>query len=271
MGVQEPTLQYLACVPHLNNAACVDYYFICETTGTTLQLQVNDAIVAGFDPGNVRRTRTGSMANFDFVASLQLSQDYLGKTTFAAILIVMVKSNITLTVTCWNELKFAKVSNKDTAVEKSTVIHSADPSGSLVLQFLFSATIVNNTKTYFYMCAVKGLYQGWQTNAQEFGFGQQDVIGKQKIFLSVDGTVSEQHAILITPGPFSLVSLLLVTGIPGVNVTCASLQHERTILFSDVSAKEIILFSNDNTCTAIRDTSTTITEDTTTSGIVTVP
>ena len=146
-------------------------------------------------------------------------------------------SNVDITVTCTNDINSTSVTINDAATAQNKVLNATFQ--NVFLRYLFSATLVNDSTTYFYLCGVNDEFQAWQTIDLPYGFSTTDVIGQDRIFLSADRTVAVQQAILIPREPNLLTTVLLLTGIPDVNVICASNQVQQTIFFSNVLSTNV--------------------------------
>ena len=211
--------------------------------GETLQWRVKD-VVFGFigreTTGTTGTTITRTASNFQYITTLLSSQSsQAGLFTFDSVLIVSTTTsiNVVIVVTCYNGVEFKTVTINDAATAQNEILNAT--SQNVSLQYLFSATIVNDSTTYFYLCGVNDEFQQWQTNSLPYIFSITDAIGRNRTVLSADQTVAAQQAILMAREPYSIISILLLTSIPDVNVTCASSRFRGTLLFSDVQSTTV--------------------------------
>ena len=211
----------------------MDYYFTCSTVGKILQWRVN-GVVFGFTG---TETTTGTIkpctgtSNFQCITTvLSFKSSQAGLFTFYSFLIVSTTTSINVfnVVTCGNDIEFTSVSTNNTGTAQNVILNRR--SQNVFFQYLFSANIVNDTTTYFYLCGVNDVIQAWQTNGLSYQFFDTDAIGRDRTFLSADQTVAVQQTILMGREPYSLISILLLS-IPYVNVTCASSQFPETLPF----------------------------------------
>ena len=220
----------------------MDYYFTCITVGQILQWRVSqDVHVFGFTGGETTgtiKTCTGT-SNLQCITTLLSSQSFqAGLFTFHSVLIVSTTTsrNIFNVVTCGNEINSTSVTINDTAIAQNVILNRR--SQNVSLQYLFSANIVNDSTTSFYLCGVNDVIQAWQTNGLPYVFRDTDAIGRDRTFLSADETVAVQQTILMGREPYSLISILLLS-IPYVNVTCASSQFPETLFHSEVKSTTV--------------------------------
>ena len=227
----------------------MDYYFTCSTVGKILQWQVNHdrfGFIGGETTGTTGTTIARTVSNLQYITTLlsfQLSQ--AGLFTFDSVLIVSsTTTNVTTTsvlniivVTCVNDIEFTSVTINAAATAQNEILNRI--SQNVFLQYLFSAAIVNDSTTYFYLCGVNDVFQAWQTNSLPYGFSTTDMIGQDRTDLSADQTLAAQQAILMAREPYSLITILLLTRFPDVNVTCASTRFQGTLLFSDVQSTTV--------------------------------
>ena len=219
----------------------MDHYFSCSTVGQKLQWQVNQDVfefIGGETTGTTGTIITRTASNFQYITTLLSSQSsQAGLFTFDSVLIVSstTSMNVVIVVTCVNDIEFTSVTVKDEATAQNEILNLN--SHNVFLQYLFSATIVNDATTYFYLCGVNNEFQAWQTNnSLPYVFSKTDPIGRNRTDLSADQTLVAQQAILMAREPYSVVSILLLTRIPDVNVTCASSLFQETLFFSDVQS-----------------------------------
>ena len=229
-------------VPRLNNDSFMDYYFTCGTVGQILQWRVNDVVfgfIGGETTGTTGTTIKRTASNLQYITTLLSSQSsQAGLFTFDSVLIVSTTTSINvIVVTCFNGVEFKSVTINDAATAQNEILNAN--SQNVSLQYLFSATIVNDSITYFYLCGVNDEIQQWQTNGLPYIFSNTDAIGRSRTVLSADQTVAAQQAILMAREPYSLIAILLLTSIPDVNVTCASSRFQGTLLFSDVQSTTV--------------------------------
>ena len=221
----------------------MDYYFICSTVGQILQWRANDVVfgfIGGETTGTTGTTITRTASNLQYITTLLSSQSsQSGLFTFDSVLIVstITSINVVIVVTCFNGVEFKSVTINDAATAQNEILNAN--SQNVFLQYLLSATIVNDSITYFYLCGVNDEFQAWQTNSLPYIFRNTDAIGQNIIDLSVDQTLVAQQAILMAREPYSLISILLLTSIPDVNVTCASSLFQGTLYFSDVQSTTV--------------------------------
>ena len=227
----------------VHNESLVDHYFACSTEGKILQWRVNKDVF-GFIGGETTgitgttgTTITRTTSNYQYITTLLSSQSsQAGLYTLDAVLIVSTSvSNMDITVTCVDGISSTSVTINDTATVQNVILNRRSQN---VFLLLFSANIVNNSTTYFYLCGVNDEFQHWQINSLQYGFTNTDAIGQNRTFLSADQTVAAQQAILIAQEPYS-VSILLLTGIPDVNITCASSKFQETLLHSEVQSTTV--------------------------------
>ena len=221
----------------------MDYYFTCSTVGEILQWRVNDVVI-GFNGGETTgtpgTTLTRTMSNFQYITTLLSSQSsQAGLFTFDSVLIASTNTsiNVVILVACVNGVDFTSVTINDAATAQNEILNANFH--NVFLQYLLSATIVNDSTTYFYLCGVNDEFQQWQTNSLPYIFSITDAIGRNRFDLSADQTLVARQAILMAREPYSVVSILLLTSIPDVNVTCASSQFQRILLFSEVQSTTV--------------------------------
>ena len=214
----------------------MDYYFTCSTVGQKLQWQVNQDVFGFIGGATIGTTIKRTASNLQYITTLLSSHSsQAGLFTFNSVLIVSTTTtsiNVVIVATCVNDVEFKTVTINDAATAQNEILNAN--SQNVFLQYLFSATIVNDSTSYFYLCGVNDVFQAWQTNSLPYGFTNTNAIGQDRIDLSADQTLAVQQAILMAREPYSLISILLLTSNPDVNVTCASNRFRRTLLFSDV-------------------------------------
>ena len=215
----------------------MDYYFTCSSVGRILQWRVNQDVFGFIGGETTETTITRNASNFQYITTLLSSQSSQAELfTFDSVLIVSTTTsiNVVIVVTCFNGVEFKTVTINDAATAQNEILNAT--SQNVFLQYLFSATIVNDSTTYFYLCGVNDVIQQWKTNSLPYLFTNTDAIGQIRIDWSADRTLVAQQAILMAREPYSFVSILLLTRIPDVNVTCASNQFQGTLFFSDVQS-----------------------------------
>ena len=218
----------------------MDHYFTCSTEGKILQWQVNQDIFGFIGGETTGTTITRTASNLQYIATLLSSHSsQSGLFTFDSVLIVSTTTsiNVVIVVTCVNGVEFTSVTANDIATAHNEILNRI--SHNVFLQYLFSANIVNNSTTYFYLCGVNDIFQAWQTNSLPYLFTNTDAIGQSRTFLLADQTLAVQQTILMAREPYSLIAILLLTTIPDVNVTCASSQFQGMLLFSDVQSSTV--------------------------------
>ena len=219
----------------------MDYYFTCSTVGQIHQWRVIQDVfgfIGGETTGTIK-TCTGT-SNLQCITTLLSSQSsQAGLFTFHSVLIVSTTTsrNIFNVVTCGNEINSTSVTINNTAIAQNVILNRISQN-VLNLQYLFSANIVNDSTTSFYLCGVNDVIQAWQTNGLPYVFMDTDAIGQGRTFLSADETVAVQQTILMGREPYSLISILLLS-IPYVNVTCASSQFRETLSSSEVQCTTV--------------------------------
>ena len=221
----------------------MDYYFTCSTVGQILQWRVNQDVfgfIGGETTGTTGTTITRTASNLQYITTLLSSQSsQAGLFTFDSVLIVSTTTsiNVVIVVTCFNGVEFKSVTINDAATAQNEIFNAN--SQNVFLQYLLSATIVNDSTTYFYLCGVNDVIQQWQTNSLPYIFSNTDAIGRNRFDLSADQTLVARQAIVMAREPYSVVSILLLTSIPDVNVTCASSQFQRILFFSEVQSTTV--------------------------------
>ena len=218
----------------------MDYYFTCSSVGQILQWQVNQDRFGFIGGETTGTTITRTALNLQYITTLLSSQSsQAGLFTFDSVLIVSTTTsiNVVIVVTCVNDVEFTSVTTNDIATAQNEILNQI--SQNVFLQYLFSANIVNNSTTYFYLCGVNDIFQAWLTNSLPYGFTNTDAIGRNRTLLSADKTLAVQQAILMAREPYSIISILLLTSIPDVNVTCASSQFQRILFFSEVQSTTV--------------------------------
>ena len=218
----------------------MDHYFTCNTVGEILQWRVNQDVVGitGTETTGTIKPCTGT-SNLQCITTLLSSpSSQAGMFTFHSVLIVSTTSmNIFNVVTCGNDIEFTSVSTNNTAKVQNVLNRRSH--NVLNLQYLFSANIVNNSTTYFYLCGVNDVIQVWQTNGPPYVFTDTNAIGQDRTCLSADQTLAVQQTILMAREPYSIVAILLLTSIPDVNVTCASSQFKETLFHSEIQSTTV--------------------------------
>ena len=201
----------------------IDNYFTCNVVGQTLQWEVNQTRLGGFDVGSARAL-TSSKSNFNYTSNLLSSQPLNGQFSFASVLVVSISGTSTLDVVCRNEVVQNSTSNRVAPLIQTMNIRKH--TDSVYLHYILTKNIISsstNLYTSIFICGVQNVFQTWQVERSPYGFDTSSKIGDDRLFfLSQDRTVVNEQAILIARVPYQIVSILFITDTSDiVNVTCS--------------------------------------------------
>ena len=215
-------VQFLLDVQRFTNFSYIDNYFTCNVVGQTLQWEVNQTRLGGFDVGSARAL-TSSKSNFNYTTNLLSSQPLNGQFSFASVLVVSISGTSTLDVVCRNEVVQNSTSNRVAPLIQTMNIRKHVD--SVYLHYILTKDIISsstNLYTSIFICGVQNVFQTWQVERSPYGFDTSSKIGDDRLFLSQDTTVVNEQAILIARVPYQIVSILFITDISDVvNVTCS--------------------------------------------------
>ena len=212
---------YLRGVPRLSNTSYWDYYFFCNTVGTTLLWEVNGTGLNGFLSGEVGQAFSGSMPNFAYTASLLSSKPTTdGQFTFDSILIVSVLGSFSLDVVCRN----GSSSNRTSNVYNGKGVENSNSTNSIYEEYLLTDGVVGDktSQTSIFICEVQNSFMYWRTGTSnsELGFSKFDNVGRTRRNLEQGATIVEEVAIITAKEPYRIVSVFLCTDTSSVTATC---------------------------------------------------
>ena len=208
----------------------MDYYFSCNIEGQTLQWEVNDIRLGGFDVGSPKAW-TSSKFGINYTAAL-LSSDLTaaGYNTFDSVLVISVLNDSRLDVVCRSESMQNKTSNEvDPLVDE---MNAKQSNPTIFLEYILTGRIIQNFEnllTSIFICGVENVYQTWQVNGPRYGFDTTSRIGQDRVQSENSATVGEL-AVLVAREPYQIVTILFVTDSSNVTVTCASGEQQEQLL-----------------------------------------
>ena len=218
---------YLRGVPRLSNTSYRDYYFVCNTVGTTVIWEVNGTGLNGFQSGDFGQVLSGSRPSFNYTATLLSSKPTTGgQFTFDSILILSVPGSSSLDVVCSN----GPSSNRTSNVDNGKGVENSNSKGSIFEEYLLTEDIVGdkNSRTSIFICGVQNMFMYWHTETNiELGFSAFDSVGQERQNLEPGATTVMEQAIVIANEPYQIVSVFFVTATSDVTATCGySSQNE---------------------------------------------
>ena len=231
---------YLRGVPRLSNTAYWDYYFNCNTVGTTLIWEVNGTGLGGFQSGEVGQASSGTRPSFTYIVTLLSSKPTTGgQFTFDSILIVSVPGMSSLDVLCSN----GPSSNRTYNVDNGKGVENSNSMTSVFLEYLLTDSVVGDetSQTSIFICGVQNNLMYWRTGTSngEFMFRERDNVGRESHNLEAGNTTVKQQAILIAKEPYRIVSVFFVTATSDVTVTCGYDQNEVSLTNGNTSVPTV--------------------------------
>ena len=232
---------YLRGVPRLSNTSYWDYYFLCNTVGTTLLWEVNGIGLSGFFSGDLGEALSGTLPSFTYIAILLSSKQLTdGQFTFDSILIVSVPGMSSLDVVCSN----GPSSNRTSNVDNGKGVENSISTNSIFEEYLLTDNIVGDktSQTSIFICGIQNSFMYWRTETikKELGFSNFDNVGQERRNLEQGATIVKEQAIVIAHEPYRIVSVFLVTATSDVTATCGyDSQNELSLTSSSTSVPTV--------------------------------
>ncbi len=253
MSQQESaSVEYLRGVPRHGNQSFTDYFFSCNTTGTSLDWVISGSATLSFfgnlSAGLVKQTPFTNAVSFATLLSIShIANDIF---RYGSILVVSSTTRdlpLTLTVRCSVGAGAHDITANNVSAEAQNPIVTAT-SGDIFFQYLLSTSILNGTMTNVYSCGVDSTTQGYVVNdSQPLLLNSNDPVGRNRDRFSADNIIS-QKVILISMELYMISSLFFVTGPEVLDVRCASLETNRNINASAVIASLEYKNTSDSKC-----------------------
>ena len=220
---------YLRGVPRLSNTSYWDYYYFCNTVGTTLIWEVNGTGLNGFQGvGVVGQVESGTLPSYTYIATLLSSKPTTDSLfIFDSILIVSVPGMSSLDVVCSNGPSCNRTSN----MENGKGVESSTFTSSIFEEYLLTDDIVGDQSihTSIFICGVWNVFMYWRagTHNSELEFSEHDNVGQERRNVEPGSTIVKEQAIVIAHEPYRIVSVFFATATSDVTVTCGySSQNE---------------------------------------------
>lgn len=223
-------LQFLRGVSRNNNHSHWDYFFSCTTIGQTLQWEVNNYGLGGFDGADdIGRVLASTRSNFSYTATLlAIEKKTSSPYSYSSVLILSVIPRL-LNISCLNGSTSRSTRNSF----GNDNIENRKNSDNIHFIYLLSQPIISVTSisylTSVFICVVNNFNMSWRTNASDniyvFSTAGNNV-GEHFEHLRDSDTVVAQQAILIGRGPHNLVSVFFATGNADTTVTCGYPENE---------------------------------------------
>jgi len=221
-------IEYLQGIPYLNETGYADYYFRCKTNEDNLVWQLNQTTLQ-FNRNEMNGTTklfVGTNQLQIITTLLFVEQQNDNASALHSVLIIsgptnLINANNDTSLNCNNRSLFL-ATTLDRTFPMFNIIRVY--SNVIIYKYLFSAQILNNSTTYFFVCGVNGPLQVWSSGGESYGFTtRNNAVGDHRTKFQ-----NSAYSTLIDHQTNSLTSVLLLTEKDDMdtNITCSSISDQ---------------------------------------------
>ena len=239
VGINDVDVVFLRTVSRPNSSSLTDHYFSCNVHGKTLQWQVNNAPLGGFEVGDLAHSIVDKRTNFDYTSTLLSVKRQSHLATFDSDLIVSVEGQYQhIEVMCSSDLNY-NITNNEMSMENVT--RQNHTVKGIYFDYVLVENILKNVtknKTHIFVCTTDTKSQFLEVNRSQIGFGSRDPIGQNISVLSPNGIYVNQQAVLVARILSTTTTVFFVTYNYSFVVSCSSGQYQAQFLVDDSNAVE---------------------------------